>query len=574
MMFHRHPIVQIAFWLLVAAFALHAIFALIPTPVFGDDSPVHLWWLEDFVAMRANGIRYPRWMHQAFGGLGSPAFYFYPPMMYFLGDLVASVTQQVDGTYLFQHTQLVALCLSMGTCYLFLRTIVGERYLAVLGSLLYGLAPYRYLNVFSRSALAEHGAFIWLPIIFLGIEYLAKDTRESRWKSVICCTIGAAGITLTNIPSTCAAIIVIPIYAAIRLDWTRPLSILAVGVGSCMLTVLICMVYLLPIASHTDLIQLDKLTEFETMGSSWHHSLFEIWAPGIRSRSVLWIAVLSLTTAAIALWYSRSLLRRDRLVHGMMAVCGVCIFLQLPYLSDSIWDLLPPLQLVQFSWRLTGPLTLVVVVLLMIGVTERKRFASALCLTIAAMSLFWYGKYLYVFLTFPPPPDMVGEVRKAPREFVPRYAERQYAATLERGRKRLLKNEHVTGLGLTDVKLKEDVSGLSFSYAAESAVAARIDVYYWPNWVLSTAGNTVPVSYDSTGAITATLPAGTHDASLAMEQSDSERYGASISLFGIALLCGCCVKGYLVSRNTHTTPSLKTTNAPEAGAFEIEHYMS
>ena len=57
---------------------------LAPSLVLGTlishSSPQNLTWAGQFAEQFRAGILYPRWMPQSFDGLGSPAFYFYPPM--------------------------------------------------------------------------------------------------------------------------------------------------------------------------------------------------------------------------------------------------------------------------------------------------------------------------------------------------------------------------------------------------------------------------------------------------------------------------------------------------------------
>ena len=48
-------------------------------------------WTTEFAAAFRAGELYPRWLHGAFEGLGSPSFYFYPPMAFWLAGAFATV---------------------------------------------------------------------------------------------------------------------------------------------------------------------------------------------------------------------------------------------------------------------------------------------------------------------------------------------------------------------------------------------------------------------------------------------------------------------------------------------------
>src|SRR5215472_15010344 len=48
-------------------------------PFFGDDSAIHTLWYTSFSHQLWSGELYPRWLVGMNGGLGSPAFFYYPP---------------------------------------------------------------------------------------------------------------------------------------------------------------------------------------------------------------------------------------------------------------------------------------------------------------------------------------------------------------------------------------------------------------------------------------------------------------------------------------------------------------
>ena len=53
------------------------------------DAFFHTQWYATFSQQLFNGELYPRWMMDVNGGLGSPAYFFYPPMMSYTASLFA-----------------------------------------------------------------------------------------------------------------------------------------------------------------------------------------------------------------------------------------------------------------------------------------------------------------------------------------------------------------------------------------------------------------------------------------------------------------------------------------------------
>jgi len=74
--------------------ALFAAALLLPSLVLGShvthSSPQNLTWATQFSEQFRAGNLYPRWMPDSFDGLGGPAFYFYPPLAFWV-DALASV---------------------------------------------------------------------------------------------------------------------------------------------------------------------------------------------------------------------------------------------------------------------------------------------------------------------------------------------------------------------------------------------------------------------------------------------------------------------------------------------------
>ncbi len=74
--------------------ACAAALLLAPSLILGtlqsQSAPQNLTWAAQFAEQFRAGILYPRWMPDSFDGLGGPAFYFYPPLAFWL-DVVVSL---------------------------------------------------------------------------------------------------------------------------------------------------------------------------------------------------------------------------------------------------------------------------------------------------------------------------------------------------------------------------------------------------------------------------------------------------------------------------------------------------
>lgn len=179
-----------AFGLLI----LLTILVLTPQLIWGQGSThsgiYNLLWTHQIAEGFHRGDLYPRWFPESFSGLGSPTFFFYGPFFH----LISGALEYAGLRTVHAVTGATALVLLGSGCgmYAWLRHR-GTR--PLLGAALYMLAPYHLFDIYARGALAEAAAFIWVPLIALGIDWLP------RRRGVVLLGVAFAGLILTHLPS-------------------------------------------------------------------------------------------------------------------------------------------------------------------------------------------------------------------------------------------------------------------------------------------------------------------------------------------------------------------------------------
>ena len=130
-------------------------------------------WLDQFAEQLRNGVLYPRWLPLSHGGLGSPVFYYYPPLAFYLGS---GFVLGGLGTY---ASLIAAFCaayvLSGAGMYAWLK---DQAQRPLLGALVYVAAPYHAFNFYIRGAVAESLATAIVPFVMLGLWRIAQDKRR------------------------------------------------------------------------------------------------------------------------------------------------------------------------------------------------------------------------------------------------------------------------------------------------------------------------------------------------------------------------------------------------------------
>lgn len=156
-----------------------------------------------------------RWAGDLNFGYGSPVFIFYYPLPYFLGSMF-----HFTG---FSFTDAYKILLGLSflgapiAFYLWIRKLFSEE-TAFAGAIVYGLAPYHFLDLFVRGAIGELFAFVFIPLVLLSIE--SRAIRSGAfWYSLLLLSHNAFGLLFT---------IIFCLYALIR---KRSLALIPLGLG-------------------------------------------------------------------------------------------------------------------------------------------------------------------------------------------------------------------------------------------------------------------------------------------------------------------------------------------------------
>lgn len=313
---------NVGFLALVAALLMLPTFLLGP----GDSHSVtyNYVWTSQFGTEMAKGNLYPRWLPGSFEGLGSPAFYFYPPIAFWIAgafdalglSTLAAINMAAFLTLLLSGIAMHHWLSARGTY-------------PLAGAILYMAAPYHLMDFYVRGALAEFTAFIWYPLIALAI------TRLPERRGVILLALAYAGLVLTHLPMAMltgffliAPLSVQRILADRRVFWPLAASgALALGLAA---------FYLVPALTMQDYISSQLLWGSWYRPSSWgllaNGPLLQILPIPLL---IAGLALLSLTARSI--WTVTSVL-------AALAALGLIPFL---------WEI-PPFAQAQFPWRLLG----------------------------------------------------------------------------------------------------------------------------------------------------------------------------------------------------------------------------
>jgi hypothetical protein len=132
-------------------------------------------WIDSFSATIGRGEWRPRWVPEAFDGMGASTFYFYPPLAFYVTTIVDLLTaHRLNAELLAAWGGFGLSLLSSVTMFAWLRRRVGWR-TATIGALAYAVAPYHLLDLYGRGSFGELAAYPLLPLFALAFDRTVKS---------------------------------------------------------------------------------------------------------------------------------------------------------------------------------------------------------------------------------------------------------------------------------------------------------------------------------------------------------------------------------------------------------------
>lgn len=551
----------------------------------GHGARYNVPWLAFFSEQLFRGDFYPRWLVDYPDGLGSPVFYFFGPLPFYLASLIDAVvcigctTPQVLSV-----TNAALFALSGLLFYAWMSRFV-DRTASWIGAILYMSLPYHYLDIEVRGAIGESMTFVWLPAIFIALEKMLKAGSASALVAL-----AYAGLILSHLPSALLTAPFMVLYVMARAGFRgMPHAMARLAFGGA-LGLALAAVYLLPALTLRDL-----MSPAVWLGDMGKESLPESWlfiGTGVMHgfgltvyRSLAVVTILAAVVWSLSLFmrhqpYDQKPVRADETM--MIAVAflfiGICWLLMS---APSVW-LWSNAHVRRSSFFPLGPgalvdffsATVIMISAWKIVVWWRYRLARrwkpesrsiaaylAILLVPSFVSVINLVEYRSIFASQtwidPSPRELGASTQYQPKPAVESRAFRKGmaeagTATLrqrhergyERLRRRLLKRADIAlsrNVAPGEAVTIERVGATDFEIDAVLKVPASIVVgrFYFPTWRLVDvkSGREIPIRPSKdTGLITFDLPAGTNWLHLDFRRTELQQYGITLSIIAALLV--------------------------------------
>ena len=543
---------------------------ILGVPFFSDDGVTHAMWYTHFSEQLWSGDFYPRWLMNMNSGLGSPVFFYYPPVPFFLTSLLRPLfANESQGWHQVGVSCSIAVVASGFAAYLWLRDF-GDHFSAMVAAVLYMAMPYHLGDVYVRGSLSELWAFVWMPLILFFTNRIVNGRRLAG----VGLALSYALLVMTHLPTTLIFSIVPATYSLFTANKKTRIKATAITLAFLLIGIGLSAVYLLPALLTQENVSINRMTTGYFSYQNWF--LFSKWSAWKEDKlTLLLLAVDMIGIAGCAFLISRIRLsdRQKMMSRFWFAAAGISIFM-MTELSKPSWRLISSLQKIQFPWRFNMPLSISVTALLALAVLSLRRRpvygkllpAIALMLIIVWIPAMTFEAWRMFPQTNPDPitsnakKKQIGESRDAP-EYRPRWnqsiGELNWDASvdidnwdqrLENEFDSLIKRVTPAGGGGPDVRIIQGTGRATTTLRKPGEIDLHVETptgvsfeapqFFYPYWNARMLDDTTRLSLSPSmpdGLVTLSVPPGNHDVQLRLERSGAELAGEVISLASAAI---------------------------------------
>ncbi len=176
-------------------------------------------------------------------GFGYALNLFYGPLTTYIPIILLNILG-TSGLALKVFTFFTVL-LSGITMYKFIFAVTKRKSMATIGAIIYISAPYKLSNIFSRNAVGEYTAFIFIPLVFEGLYNIINNKKNCY---LFC--IGIIGLILSHTISTVYTAIFAFLYLLLNIEKLKYLKVWKSIIINTLVAIVVCMFYIVPLLEH------------------------------------------------------------------------------------------------------------------------------------------------------------------------------------------------------------------------------------------------------------------------------------------------------------------------------------
>ena len=481
-----------------------------------------------------------RWAPTLLNGIGYPLFVVGYKLPYYIAELF-----HLLGASTFTAIKLVfftSILASALTSYALFKEWSKSQLSAITGSVFFTLAPYRLANVFERGAIGESVAYIFVPLLFLGIHKIITKS------SITLFTVALSGLILSH---PLILIIFFPVAAAYIFVFSRHIGkdslLMFSGV---LISIGLTSFQTLPIIYERKFMKLDQnlLTAYLGHFKS-PYQLFRIPTQGINIGTRFQIGVthiLIVFFSFISFINAKSLKKRLRLGFFLI-LFFLAVFFVTQY-SIGVWNTITPLTFILHPWRFLGLAAFASASLAVILLNFSSHLKILVSLIFISTVIYTNRHYTKVdqFINPNLPQEILTGNGTTNNEFDPVDFSPESVLFAQPAVESLEPEIEINSY-------ERQPYGLKALITAKESGNIKLGILYFPGWQVKLDDHLIPINTkfittnqgkikDLRGLIVVEVPAGTHTLKANFTETPLRRAGNTISLFTLVILLTLLVK--------------------------------
>lgn len=316
--------------------------------VLKDDGIQHILRIEE----TANNIRNfegSKVYNNLCNGFGYSWDLFYGNFTSFIPGVICLITG--SSIKAFKIFLFLLLLLSGISMYVSSLKMFKKKELAVIASVIYMCMPYHLNDLYVRYAVAEFASFVFIPLVFAGLNSILKDEKNKEYLLLI---IGAAGLVITHILSTIITAIFCLVYIICNWKNLKNKRVLKkIGI-SILLILLLTAYYWIPMLESTmsteyEVYKENKMSTVESVNK--HRVDVKNLISSKNYFQVHEIGALTIILLVVSIYSVRKIEKDNIKNYIIFLFFGMFSIIMTTHIID--WSKLPEAMLIiQFPWRM------------------------------------------------------------------------------------------------------------------------------------------------------------------------------------------------------------------------------
>ncbi|MBO5552342.1 MAG: hypothetical protein J5966_10335 [Lachnospiraceae bacterium] len=307
----------------------------------GHDIAYHLLRIEALKTGILSGRPFLRVNMLFFGGMGYASSLFYPDLLLYFPAILRALGAGINLSY---HL-FTALCIILGffSAFFCARHISKSNYAGIVTAVIFTLYQYHIYDIYTRSAVGEFTAVIFVPFVIAGLHDFINDEEKKPWFLIT----GMTGVLLCHTITTvlCILLCILAVTADISRIIRKPGKLLKL-LTAALIVLAVTAFYWLPVLEMVSTGAFGNDFYFDTA-----YEAAKLWEVSFNEYNRMGTAVFILLFAGLLIRKRQSFADLCAIAGLFIAVCATGIF---------PWERLGGiLGFIQFPWRffvITGPL--------------------------------------------------------------------------------------------------------------------------------------------------------------------------------------------------------------------------